>query len=360
MIWWQNNPQAIECLQFNNEIPGSIFNSQLSYLFFNSTSSILILWRGFYSWVSISEAEHCLHGLRLWSHAFCFAYILRQSVIKIAMRKRACEHLLLRPILNFTVEPSVTLAEPVPNCLPAEPMLQQHLPTLQAHFEAEERWTCSCSWESGWGREKRAKRQTWTGIPKHMRLFGQHAWQWASLRSHSTLCCRCNFAHWQVLGNHMLFLSKAGPKIPSALGRVWGNLHLHLCQADRLFSQTTPRSILGASCVPACVSQGCANTQWFYHTKQQLALLTSWLHIFCSTACLPAREAQRKRFQPLLYLLLPELAPRQECAHSFMAWQATLGAAHTNMLSSSHGSAKTGPGAACPTQHGQGPWLVPR
>lgn len=170
------------------------------------------------------------------------------------------------------------MAEPLLNFLPAEQMVQQHLPTLQTQCKAEGRWNCSCSWHSGWGREKKGKSQTGTAIPKHVRLSVQHAWQQAclSLRDHSTLGCRCSFAHWQVLGTTCCFSQRHIQRLPVPLGES-EETFIFTC-AKQTCSLLKPFPGASQHHVPACVRQCCANTQWGYH-KQHLVLLTSWLYI---------------------------------------------------------------------------------
>lgn len=244
------------------------------------------------------------------------------------------------------------MAEPLLNCLPAEQMVEQHLPTLQACCEAEGRWNCSWSWQSGWGGQKRGKSQTGTGIPKHVRLFGQHAWQQASLslRDHSTLCCRCSLAHWQVLGATCCFSQRHIQRLPVPLGES-EETFIFTC-AKQAGSLLKPLPGASQHRVPACVRQ-C--WQWGYH-KQQLVLLTSWLYI-CLQHCPPTCQGSTEKTISATAVFVASQADFlvRMCNTASWSWEATVSALHTPVLSCSRGSAKTAPGAACPTQHGQGP-----
>lgn len=134
----------------------------------------------------------------------------------------------------------------------------------------------------------------------------------------------------------------------------WGNLRKP-ASSPVPSSHALLQPLSGASQhrVPACISQCCANSGVITPNSS-----LSYSHLgctsVCSTAYLPARDVQRKLFH-FCRCCFPSSLPGKNVQHSFMGvGSGTQCCAHPH-LSSSHGSARTASGAACPTQYSQGP-----
>lgn len=125
----------------------------------------------------------------------------------------------------------------------------------------------------------------------------------------------------------MLFLSKVGPKIASALEGIWGNLHLHLCQAVMLcynHSQEHPSTVS----LPASVSA----VQTVGLSHQTAACPTHILAVHLSVA-LPTYllgMCRENYFTSVGVASQAHFLVRM-CNTALWAWGAALSAVHTHI-----------------------------